>query len=357
MSSSRLRYLLHSGKNARIVYFARSYMRRIVPCAIYRSRLYREMGRISDVADSDYIRQRVDYYNKLATLDNGDDFFRESIAIERLPMTRQKVYWFDTMEYARWFQPNARKPSKVYWFDTMEYARWFPPYLRLMLLEGDITAVPDVPCLLKSRPVVGDNANSVLLNMDKVRHFVFINDKTSFEQKKDIAIFRGKIDRKPNRIMFMEKFWGNARFDLGAIDNVNAEWIKPKISIYDHLKNRYVMALEGNDVAGNLKWIMSSNSIAVMPRPRFETWFMEGTLIPDYHYIEVKDDFSDVEEKLDYYSSHIDEALAIIKHAHDYVAQFRDKRRERLISLLVLDKYFSITNSYKNIMNYERHEL
>lgn len=178
----------------------------------------------------------------------------------------------------------------------------------------------------------------------------------SFEHKKDMAIFRGKIDCKSNRIRFMDKFWGNQRFDLGAIDNVKAGWVKPKISIYDQLKYRYVMALEGNDVASNLKWIMSSNSIAVMPRPRFETWFMEGTLIPDYHYIEVKDDFSDVEDKLGYYSSHTDEALEIIRHAHDYVAQFRNKRRERLISLLVLDKYFSITNSYKNIMNYERHE-
>ena len=108
------------------------------------------------------------------------------------------------------------------------------------------------------------------------------------------------------------------------------------------------MAIEGNDVASNLKWVMSSNSIAVMPKPKFETWFMEGTLVPGYHYIEVKDDFSDVEEKLDYYSSHIDEAEAIIKHANEYVAQFRNKKRERAISLLVLDKYFFITNpSYK----------
>lgn len=334
MSYSRLRYLLHSGKNPKIVYFARNYMRRIIPYCIFRARLHRELGKMTDLSDRDYIQQRVDYYNKLTVLDNADTFFRESTAIGRLPMTRQKVYWFD----------------------TMEYARWFPPYLRLMLQEGDITAVPDVPCLLKSRPIAGNNANSVLLNMDKVRHFIFINDNMPFEHKKDMAIFRGKIDCKPNRIRFMDKFWGNQRFDLGAIDNVKAGWVKPKISIYDQLKYRYVMALEGNDVASNLKWIMSSNSIAVMPRPRFETWFMEGTLIPDYHYIEVKDDFSDVEDKLGYYSSHTGEALEIIRHANDYVAQFRNKRRERLISLLVLDKYFSITNSYKNIMNYEKHE-
>ena len=29
-------------------------------------------------------------------------------------------------------------------------------------------------------------------------------------------------------------------------------------------------------------------SIVIMPKPKYETWFMEGTLIPDYHYIFIK---------------------------------------------------------------------
>ena len=100
------------------------------------------------------------------------------------------------------------------------------------------------------------------------------------------------------------------------------------------------MAIEGMDVASNLKWVMSSNSIAVMPRPRFETWFMEGTLLPNYHYIEVKPDYSDLEERINYYIEHEDEALEIIRHAHEYVDQFRDRRREKLIEIMVLEKYF-----------------
>ena len=85
---------------------------------------------------------------------------------------------------------------------------------------------------------------------------------------------------------------------------------------------------------------MSSNSIAIMPKPTCETWFMEGALKPNYHYIEVKPDLSDMEEKMDDYTSHPDEAQAIIDHAHEYVEQFKDKKREEIISLLVLDKYF-----------------
>lgn len=88
---------------------------------------------------------------------------------------------------------------------------------------------------------------------------------------------------------------------------------------------------------------MSSNSLAVMPKPTYETWFMEGTLIPNYHYVCIKDDYSDLEERLTYYINHPDEAQAIIDHAHEYVAQFRNKKREDLLSLLVLKKYFERT--------------
>lgn len=118
-------------------------------------------------------------------------------------------------------------------------------------------------------------------------------------------------------------------------------------TLWEHLKYKFVLALEGNDVASNLKWVMSSNSVAVMPRPEYETWFMEGELIPNYHYIEIKSDYSDLEERLNYYIVHEDEALQIIQHAHEYVAQFKNKKREKLISLLVLQKYFQMTGQVK----------
>jgi spore maturation protein CgeB len=81
-----------------------------------------------------------------------------------------------------------------------------------------------------------------------------------------------------------------------------------------------------------------------MTRPTFETWFMEGKLIPNVHYLEIKNDYSDLEECLKYYINHPHECLKIIENAKAYVEQFKDKRRERLISLLVMKKYFSVTN-------------
>lgn len=121
----------------------------------------------------------------------------------------------------------------------------------------------------------------------------------------------------------------------------------PKKTINEHLEYKFIMALEGNDVASNLKWVMSSNSLAVMTCPTCETWFMEGTLIPDYHYVEVKDDFSDLQEKLQYYIDHPEKAEEILTHAHEYVQQFLDEEKEELISLLVMDKYFRLSKQIK----------
>ena len=67
---------------------------------------------------------------------------------------------------------------------------------------------------------------------------------------------------------------------------------------------------------------------------------MEGLLKPGVHYVEVKEDFSDVEEKINYYITHTDEAQAIINNAHAFVAQFFDKKREQIIQIMVLQRYF-----------------
>ena len=93
---------------------------------------------------------------------------------------------------------------------------------------------------------------------------------------------------------------------------------------------------------------MSSNSVCVMPNPKYETWFMEGKLKPDFHYICLKDDFSDAEEKIDFFIKHPDHVKKIIANANDYVDQFKNKRKEKLISLLVLNKYFSYSKDHSS---------
>ena len=71
---------------------------------------------------------------------------------------------------------------------------------------------------------------------------------------------------------------------------------------------------------------------------------MEGRLKGDYHYIEIDSNYSNLEEKLDFYIKNPLKAENIIVNANKFVEQFLDKEREDLISLLVLEKYFKFTN-------------
>lgn len=327
----KIYYLFNSGKNSHVTYYLKAYVRQAVPSVFCRMRLGRELRKLNRYPDKGAILQRVDYYCKL-TPDSPID----------LPLWQQTAVSIKD-------QPKMRR-KKMYYIDIMEYARYFNPVLRWVYRWGDITDLQPLPSLVKSRPLGDDNQNSTLLKLIKVRHFLFVNDHKPWREKRDIAIFRGDLgDQKYNREVFMNRWFGHPMVDAAATNTFpnHPEWTKPKLTIGEHLDYKFVMSLEGNDVASNLKWVMSSNSIAVMPKPTCETWFMEGTLIPNYHYIEVKSDFSDLTERLTYYIEHPEEAEAIIRHAHEHVAQFKDQKREKLISLLVLKKYFQITNHIK----------
>lgn len=321
----RLKFLFCSGKNNKAKYYARSYWRRFVePAAFYRHRLDRVLKSISMRPDRDEIFARANYYCKLAP---GDAPLPESApVIQGMPITRQKVYFFD----------------------FHRFARWFPKDMRVMLCPGDIVNVQPLPSIVKSRPLCPGNEYNVLMKLDAVRHYIFVNDHASWSGKIPKAIFMGKINGKRERIEFMELYAGSGMVDCGCVDRHplpgREHWAKPKLTIPEQLRYRFIVCLEGNDVASNLKWVMSSRSLAVMPRPTCETWFMEGRLIPNVHYVEIKPDFSDLPQKIQYYNEHPEEAERIIDNAHKYVDSFRDPEREKLISLLTLSRYFAATN-------------
>ena len=349
-------YALRSGKNPKFVYYAQAFVHTHWPAAWLKNSLPRKLAALEQRPDKEDILRRVDYYNRLSpsTPVDMDLWQQKAICLKDQPMT----------------------PQKVYYLDAMEYARYFDPALRWLLIPSDVTFIPSIPSIVKSRPISEDNANSVILKLNKVRHFIFVNDRIPFQQKRDQVLFRNRISRgmpsfipqltgdtlRPPkgdggkgaeaspRLLFMQKYFGHPLVDAGAIDHDldqhplwNPQWQCEKMTIPQQLHYKFIMAIEGNEVASNLKWVMSSNSIAVCPRPRYETWFMEGQLRPDYHYIEVAPDFSDLPDKLQFYLDHPTEAEAILRHAHEWVDQFRDRSREDLISLLVLEKYFRMT--------------
>ena len=94
--------------------------------------------------------------------------------------------------------------------------------------------------------------------------------------------------------------------------------------MWEMMAYRYIVSVEGNDVATNLKWAMASNSVVMMPRPRVETFFAEGSLKEYVHYVPIKDDCSDLVDQVLWCESRFDKCKSIAEAATLYAKKFRD---------------------------------
>lgn len=247
---------------------------------------------------------------------------------------------------------NRKDKISAYYFDLLDLTRLYNPEARISYLFGDINFFPKIPSLLKSRPVSGIGIeNAVLLKLDSIRHFHVIQDPIPFEKKQPKLVWRGNAFQE-HRLEFIKKYHSHPLCDIGDVRNesIGLPFHRPYMTIHDQLKYKYILSMEGNDVATNLKWIMYSNSLCFMRRPRFETWLMEGRLQPGIHYVLLKDDHSDFEDKIRYYERNPSEAFEIIKNAQTYIQEFFNKDKEIIIALKVIDKFLSMTNQEKFIL-------
>jgi len=300
--------------SVKVFYYARNVVRDLAPQALFRSRL---AGRLRQASLSEAaVRERLDYYNKLqhAFVPSPN-----AVPVRRLP-----------------FRPS------MYYYDLKEFARYFDPGLLIDLEFGDVIDVPKVPSIVKDRPIQDDNSNAVLMKLDKFRHFNMPADTMRFADKRPAVVWRGELNN-PIRTVFLKAVRDLPFCDVGSPKSTAAAYRKPYLSIDQQRHYRYIVSLEGNDVATNLKWIMSSNSLCLMPPPTYETWFAEKQIEADIHYVPLAPDFSDLAEKMRYFEQHPAEAERIIAAANAYCRKFCNEQTEQAISLLVLYKYFVLS--------------
>lgn len=310
-------------------YYTQGLLRNLMPERYWQYQLRRLLVEIDNLASEkkEYLLRRVNYYNKLSAvfeLPAGLDFDHQLY-----PGKKSTAYAMDFLWWLSFFSRSSDQKRLAYSY-----------------LFGDITHVPDTPTFLKSRPIMDDagNENSVLLKLNQIRHYYTVKDEYHFDTKLPAIVWRGKSNH-PDRVAVLSRYYESQFCDVGDTHYPHKRTIyaRPFMSISEQLRYRYVLSIEGHDVATNLKWIMASNSLCFMRKPKFETWFMEGSLIPGVHYVQLLDDHSDIEEKIQYYNAHPEQAKTIIANANRYVEQFQDQHQELMITLLVMQKYFHLS--------------
>ena len=213
---------------------------------------------------------------------------------------------------------------------------------KCLVTSADGFKTNNLPVITKAR-IIGEKNNGILFKGNYNRHWgVFLRDlkdgdPVPWENKKNEIIWRGVhctgLGKKANRKLCVTRYYNkhNIAFNLRKEDQYyynNLHLFKDNMSIKDMLKYKYLLSIEGNDVATGLKWMLASNSVVLMPKPTIESWLMEGLLKPYIHYVPLKDDFSDLDEILDWCKKNDGKCKEISENARRWMKQFMNNDEE-----------------------------
>ena len=212
--------------------------------------------------------------------------------------------------------------------------------------------MPSMITLVKNRDRY-ENKGVILRCFNFERHWGLYYNKPkdiSFDDKKDMLIWRGvstgQLSNPGNRFDLMKK-WDNVdhQIDVGfnkIVQDRNEydKYLKNSQSPTQMLENKYILSVEGNDKDSGLNWKLNSNSLVLMPKPLSTTWLMERKLIPNHHYILLKNDFSDLKAKLEWCKRNQDKCKVIIQNANKYMSQFKDEYVEKKLEEDIIRLYF-----------------
>lgn len=243
-----------------------------------------------------------------------------------------------------------------------EFLKLYPGFANkpLRVAFGDNTARFERPTIVKSR-CIGD-ANGVLLPLHQARHWSMTPEMVHaqdvpWHRKRMAVVWRGATTGKSRsedfqkhpRTLLVQRWHGcqHQGIDVAYSQVVQgkeslAPLVRNELSLREQLQFALIVCVEGNDVATNLKWVLASNSVPVMPPPRYETWLLESHLRPMIHYVPVRPDFEDLHAMLDWCRCNPERCKAIAAAGQRYVAPFfADPRAEHRLAVQVLRRYLA----------------
>jgi hypothetical protein len=294
------------------------------------------------------IKDRIKYY--LGNLYNTfiknqqieyKDIFneKEAISYNKIQLINNDTLFYDNYDYQiKYYINDLRK-----YFNNSEIK-----IFNIYIAFGDIDVKLKKYCFTKSRPIDLINNLNVLLNLNTPRHWEGLDDVNKFDipfdKKNNKIIWRGRSTGN-KRVKFVNKYQNHEdenidiKFSNLCQNVINNNYILSKLSIKEQLESKFLISIEGNDVATNLKWVLYSNSVVIMPVPTVCSWLMEDKLISGTHYIEIKSDYSDLEEKYKWCLNNLETCKKIAENGKIYIKQFLNEENEKKITNKIIEIY------------------
>lgn len=175
------------------------------------------------------------------------------------------------------------------------------------------------------------------------------------------ATVNAMVEKSKEKILYDKLFWiGNITthksrvtlFELSQIDNrieaIAMDWQRDEfkvlkkqpstifISLPEHCRYKYLIDIQGVGYSGRAKILLFSGRPLFLVDRQWHEYFYKD-IKPYTHYIPVKEDLSDLIEKINWADNHQEEVLRIAKNAQDFAINnlTREKAVEYLANVLV----------------------
>ena len=124
-----------------------------------------------------------------------------------------------------------------------------------------------------------------------------------------------KLAKKDKRIEAYDMSWKSSLPNHYANNTLNPS--TRFVSLADHTKYRYLIDIQGRGYSGRVKCLFFSGRPLFLAERKLYEWWQED-IHPFEHYIPVKEDLSDLSEKLDWADSNPEECSQIARNAQEY---------------------------------------
>ena len=264
--------------------------------------------------------------------------------------------------FAHWYCKNIVHLPRIRNIRVLPFYKWYKDLHSLMnflepfdhfesqnksvkypLFYGEKGETGHIPNIRKSRR--SNDNHSVIYNFRSLRLtqpcFTAISQDILWDKKSTNVIWRGATTGQQQRVNFVQRYFD--KYDV-AFASVKQKpefnhLKRKKISIKEQLNYKFIVSMEGNDVASNLRWILASNSVPIMPKPYWQSWIMENKLIPNVHYLQLNEEMSNLEEILEWAKKNDSECDTIAQNGKKYMSQFLDKENDLPVQKMLLDEF------------------
>ena len=204
---------------------------------------------------------------------------------------------------------------------------------------------------------LGLEARPILTGIRKVRRWlngwlkdeVADNESTfrawagSYQRLKAVSICRNLPDTD---VRLVPLFDGDRKSVEVAGKFLGTEVLSERVDLKTHLsaqqRFKYTLSLPGNDVPSSLRHDLLSGCLVLMPRPFWESSWFFG-LKPDIHYIPLRADLADLEERLQWCRDNDGHCKEIAENARVFALEHFDPALDQKVQSRLVERLAQMT--------------